>query len=147
MNIFSISLTADQVAALYKNAPVMLLHFEEDRYAESFADATGNSNAAVCASPNCPEAGEIVLGRLGFGVDFDGRGDKLSVPDAASLDLTHFSIGGWFYPTRDSDGALPQELIGKYRDYENGYFAQKTQSNYRLYLAPNAGLTPVFEFT
>ncbi|MBN1964202.1 MAG: hypothetical protein JW910_06125, partial [Anaerolineae bacterium] len=146
VKVFSIPLTADQVTALYKSAAVMLLHLEEARYAESFADATPNGNAAVCASPNCPSAGEIVQGRLGTAVEFDGAGDKLSVPDASSLDLTRFSIGGWFYPTRDSDGSYPQELIGKYRDMDNGSILEKQESNYRLYLKAGAGLTPVLEF-
>ena len=72
MKVFSIALTADQVATLIQRAPIMLLHLEEARNAEAFADATGNDNTAVCASPNCPTAGEIVQGRLGTAVDFDG---------------------------------------------------------------------------
>jgi hypothetical protein len=46
-------------------------------------------------------------GRFGKALEFDGIGDWVTVPDAASLDLTSgMTLEAWVYPTAASDGTV-----------------------------------------
>ncbi|MBN1966622.1 MAG: hypothetical protein JW910_18365, partial [Anaerolineae bacterium] len=142
VHIYGRALTAAEISPLYYRAPVLQMHLEEGRGATQFFDASGNHLNGSCdaLSDYCPQAGEAIQGRLGQAVEFDGRGDKITVSDAAALDLNLVTVGAWVKPTAVS-GYYPQEIVGKY-GYA-GYGLVKNNINYRLYLQSNS-LVPAF---
>jgi len=75
--------------------PRLELNFEESAGATSFADDSGASNDASCASDDsCPLAGEG--GRFGNGVVFDGTDDYLDTDTSVvELGKGDFTIGAW----------------------------------------------------
>jgi subtilisin-like proprotein convertase family protein len=142
VHIYGRALAAAELSTLYDRAPVLQMHMEEARGATQFVVASGSSLNGSCdaASGYCPQAGEAIQGRLGQAVEFDGRGDKITVSDAAALDLNLVTVGAWVKPTAVS-GYYPQEIVGKY-GYA-GYGLVKDNINYNLYLQSNS-LVPAF---
>ena len=60
----------------------------------SAADSSGNGHTSTLA--NGPT---WTTGKYGDALSFDGADDYVNVPDAASLDLTSWTISAWIYPT------------------------------------------------
>ena len=58
------------------------------------SDISGNNNTGTLA--NGPT---WTTGKYGNALSFDGANDYVNVPDAASLDLTSWTISAWIYPT------------------------------------------------
>ena len=58
------------------------------------ADASGSGNAGTIAGPAWTTAG-----KYGSALTFDGVNDWVTVPDAASLDVTRMTLEAWVRPT------------------------------------------------
>ena len=126
------AMTADQVKALYDQAPVMHMRLDElQNQVTSYADSARYNVFAHCTAPGCPLTGEAVQGKVGLAADFDGADDVLSLADTASaLYLPKFTIGGWVKPA----GVIPtaQPLLAKQ--------ASNGEASYILQLQASTGL-------
>ncbi|TAN49482.1 MAG: LamG domain-containing protein [Methylococcaceae bacterium] len=130
MKRFSIIVCATQIVlSLYCTAataaplPVMLLDFNKQAADESFIDASGNGNNAICVS-DCNTDGDAV---------FFYSWDWLEVPDSPQLNpRDEFSVAAWIYPANaaypmDPTGiddwfVVPQKILGKVTgDFDGGY--------------------------
>src|SRR5690606_12479640 len=83
------------------NGNVLLLRFNEDASATSFADSSGSLNAGGCSGAECPRSG--LIGKLGNSAKFDGTQTVVTVPDAASLRLTGNMTASAWVAWRDGD--------------------------------------------
>jgi len=98
------ALSANDVTALYREAPILHLRFEEEYGATLLADSSGNGHDGTCDTgteeevDHCPQVGPAIQGWMGLGAAFDGRGDKVVVSDTRSLDLNAVTVGAWVRP-------------------------------------------------
>ncbi|HDZ60309.1 MAG TPA: hypothetical protein ENH46_01245, partial [Candidatus Pacearchaeota archaeon] len=60
---------------------------------------------------------DIVTGKRGKGLDFDGIDDYVSVSDDASLDINNFTISMWIYPKDSSPSQTYSYLLVKGEDW------------------------------
>jgi len=82
------------------HAPLLLLRLDETAGAQTFRDEANLTDAAVCASGACPDAGKD--GRYAYAAQF-GSGDSLSLPNGPVNRLSHnFTVAAWVRPTRVS---------------------------------------------
>ena len=91
------------------------------------APTTATSNSVVISATTAPPGGAL---------NFDGTNDYVSVPDAASLDLTNaFTLESWVYPTAYATTAAPtygiQGFISKNQNASgsSGYFLGMVSGN------------------
>ena len=75
--------------------PVGAWGFDETETGTTTADASGRGNTGTIAG-----AMRTTAGKIGRRPTFDGVNDWVTVPDAASLDLTNrATLEAWVYPT------------------------------------------------
>ncbi len=139
LRVYRRPLAAADIKAIYDQAPVFHLRFEEARGATHFADNAQPGVAGSCTGSQCPGSGEEVRGQIGLAADFDGYDDLITVPDSDLLDLTTFTIGAWVFPTSTGLLDYSQELISKLD-------AGGISSNYDLDIAANTLFPKVSSF-
>jgi hypothetical protein len=104
--------------------PVLALGFEEGT-GSAVLDASGAGNHGTIAG-----AARTAAGRFGAALSFDGADDWVTVPDAASLDLTTgMTLSAWVFPT-SATGAVWRTAVLK----EAG-----AAESYSLYARTDAG--------
>ncbi|MBN1180206.1 MAG: tandem-95 repeat protein [Anaerolineae bacterium] len=105
VRIFKLPLSAADVASIYRAAPILQMHFDDDpANTTQFRDSSGNGLNGTCSRlpgyyDRCPKVGEGIQGQVGLAADFDGVDDYFTVPDDDRLDLDAFSVGLWIMPT------------------------------------------------
>ncbi|MGC9400243.1 MAG: LamG-like jellyroll fold domain-containing protein [Anaerolineae bacterium] len=98
-----------------RDAPRLLLRFEDDGSAASFADTSGYSHAATCSGSGCPAL--ELLGYHGYARAFDGVDDALHVSADVLNDLTGGTMAAWVY----LDSNTEETLFAKQHDGVNSY--------------------------
>ena len=87
LRVYNTALTAAEVKAVYDEAPVMHLRFDEARGATSFADGARYGISGSCTKPACPATGDAVKGEIGLAAQFDGTDDLVTLAADTRLDL------------------------------------------------------------
>ena len=81
--------SGQNAAAVWTNGYAMVQHHEES--ANPITDSTANANNGTNSGATLNAAG-----RIGGGDSFDGSDDRITVPDAPSLDITsELTLSGW----------------------------------------------------
>ena len=81
-------------------------------------DSTGNNNDMTSAGSMT--SSDLVNGRVGKAIDFDGSNDYLSASDSASLKPTSVSLLAWYYPRANSTGMwdIGKMCMDKWGNYD-----------------------------
>jgi len=92
ISVFGFHHTAEAASNL------LTLHLDEPAGVASFADASGQGNAATCAGSACPMSG--AAGKINAAAQFDGSADYLTVNGGALQSVTagSHSLEAWVSP-------------------------------------------------
>ncbi|HSH04561.1 MAG TPA: LamG-like jellyroll fold domain-containing protein [Anaerolineae bacterium] len=75
-------------------SPAVLLRFEAPANATVFIDSAGQDDLGSCVAGRCPQT--AVLGRYGYGLDFDGIDDYVEAPYVVNPSGSNFTAALWF---------------------------------------------------
>jgi len=152
VNITSLSSTTDTILYLYYgntacssqqsvagtwNSDYVMVQHMNDITTSTISDSTsyGNNGAKKAASEPTQ-----IAGRIGYGQDFDGANDYVSITDATSLDVpTAFTLEYWIKPDTIPTATNSMPLC-KYSDSTGGDQAYRLMIN----CEPSAGILDVF---
>ena len=103
-------------------------------------DSTGNNNDMTSAGSMT--SSDLVNGRVGKAIDFDGSNDYLSASDSASLKPTSVSLLAWYYPRsnctgRFDIGKMCMDIWGNYDACSYGFVKGS--------IKPSTNYTGIFE--
>ncbi len=133
LQIFTRALTDAEVKAIYDEAPVMHLRFDEAHGATSFADSARQGVTGACSGSACPVTGDAAKGQIGLAAEFDGQDDVAALDDAALVKPAAWTVGAWVKPAGTK--TTSQTLVRK---------GSGTAINYRLSIDANS-LAPRLE--
>jgi len=113
----------DNIQVSETNAPILLLHLEEENDPFLFFDSSGANNTGECdqSGNECPVAEQI--GRYGNAVKFDGSNDHLQI---GGIDLANksFTLASWV----NRDATLPGGVFDQGTDINNQNLTLKLSS-------------------
>ncbi|HSH03564.1 MAG TPA: LamG-like jellyroll fold domain-containing protein, partial [Anaerolineae bacterium] len=99
VQIFRDALSDAQTQTIYKQAPVVNIHFDEPINQTLFANTNTTMDAYCLTTATCPNSG--TKGRVYQGVTFDGVDDYLRIDADSDLITPQYSVGFWVKPHQE----------------------------------------------
>jgi uncharacterized repeat protein (TIGR01451 family) len=109
IGLYKFAFSADQISALYQNAPQFNLTFDEQEGAATFTDIAGGQTGTNSGA----QAG--VKGQVGLAASFDGLNDAVNLPASAFNNLSAGTIATWVYLQSNEE----ETLFAKYKGTSN----------------------------